>query len=527
MSFHHQSEMHSGTTKGDEMRTTLRLTLAALASAAMVSAAAAQSDEESQEELSERVDALERKLDLILERLGEDDVELEEGEAESLREARDMVRDALTMDEEEERGAQDRAGMQPEADMTAQETAAEPALRPDAAMRAAEPEPRTVQAEDGFRVGNTQVSYDGFIKLDTIVSNYSDGNPSTDDLGRDFYIPSLIPVSDGGQEGDTLFDFNPRETRFIFKTRTQTGGLDIKGHLEFDFQVTGGANERVSNSFTPRMRQAFITINDQWLFGQAWSTFQDVRALPEALDFIGPTESTIFNRQPMIRYTYNNGPNRLELAAETPETTLTPFGGGGRIISDNDIAPDVVARYSYNAEWGHVSLAGLGRALRADDEQTGLAEDETTYAGGVSLTGKITLGGFDVPAFARDDIRFAVNAGSGLGRYLGVNLINGAVIDEEGQLEALRSASAYIAYRHFWSEKWRSNIMGGYFMSDVDTDLTGEAITRSTYSVHANVLYSPVPNFSVGLEYIFAERELENDLSGNLNRVQFSAKYAL
>ena len=41
-----------------------------------------------------------------------------------------------------------------------------------------------------------------------------------------------------------------------------------------------------------------------------------------------------------------------------------------------------------------------------------------------------------------------------------------------------------------------------------------------------NLIWSPVANRDLGLEYIHANRETEDGLNGHLNRLQASAKYA-
>ena len=99
-----------------------------------------------------------------------------------------------------------------------------------------------------------------------------------------------------------------------------------------DFFLSPGVNERVCNSYYPRLRHAFITYNN-WLFGQTWMTFYNVGSIPENLDFVGPTESTIFGRQAQVRYT--RGPWQFSL--ENPETTITPYGGGKRIVADDNL----------------------------------------------------------------------------------------------------------------------------------------------------------------------------------------------
>jgi len=38
-------------------------------------------------------------------------------------------------------------------------------------------------------------------------------------------------------------------------------------------------------------------------------------------------------------------------------------------------------------------------------------------------------------------------------------------------------------------------------------------------------MHEPVKNLRLGLEYIYAEREIESGLDGELNRLQFSSRY--
>lgn len=438
-----------------------------------------------QDGLDDRVSRIERMLESIMERLEQQGERLEETELEALKAADDVVKQRQEVQELRE---------------MEQKTAAR--------VQAIEPENKPLS---GFMIGDTNITLGGFVKLDVSSSRYSDGEVPSNSLLRDFYLPGLIPVSGTEQETDYEVDFNPRETRFYIDTVTPLNGHDLRSHIEFDFQVTNvGDNERVSNSFAPRMRQAFLTYRG-FLIGQAWSTFQDVAALPEALDFIGPAESTVFNRQPMIRYT--NGP--FQIAIEQPETTITT-ASGGRLTPGDDSIPDIVGRYSYEGSFGFLRLAGIFRNLEADEAVPGV--DDTAIGYGASFSGKFLVG-------ARDDLRFMVTGGEGIGRYVGVNIINDAAIEADGDLDPIGMVSAYAAYRHFWAPKWRSNVMLGGFWGDNPTDLTGFGVTDQAWSLHANLLYSPVAKLTLGVEYIYAEREIESGLTGNMSRVLFSARY--
>ena len=352
-------------------------------------------------------------------------------------------------------------------------------------------------------------NFGGYVKLDGMFSDYSSGDLAPGSAGTQFYIPATIPVGGTASEGPDL-NMQARETRINFRSDHVLGNGDKLGtYVEMDFFLSPGGNERVSNSFNPRLRHAFFKYNN-WLFGQTWSTFQDVGALAENLDFIGPSEGTTFVRQAQVRYT--NGP--WEFAAENPESTITPFGGGGRIVTDDGGVPDFVARYTAKLDNGYIKAAALVRQLNY--VTAGIDDNETAY--GLSVSGK--------HLFGDDDIRWMATVGRGTGRYLGLNTANGAVLDASGNLNAIDQWGGFVSYRHFWDAKWRSNFTYSYLSNDNDTALTGTGVTKDVYSAHANLLYQPIEKMTVGGEIMFAERTLETGESGDMTRVLLSAKYA-
>ena len=364
------------------------------------------------------------------------------------------------------------------------------------------------QEEEAAKKKKHSFKVGGYVKLDTIYSDYSDGSYSG--LGRDFYIAGTVPV---GGSGESYLDFHAKESRINFRsTHLLDNGARLGAFIEMDFLATGTGNERVSNSYAPRLRHAFVTYNN-WLFGQTWMTFFNVGALPENLDFVGPAESTIFGRQAMIRYTSGN----WQFALENPETTITPYGGGGRIVTDDNNVPDAVLRYNLKGDWGSFTAAGIYRQLRYENSAAGI--DDSTNSYGISLSGKFVFGN-------KDDFRWMASTGKGLGRYMGLNTANGAVIDGDGNLQTIDSTGIFGSYRHLWSDKWRSNLTLGYLMVDNDTDLTGLGVTKEASSLHFNLIYSPQPKLDFGAEIMYADREIESGTDGNLTRLQFSAKYA-
>ena len=358
----------------------------------------------------------------------------------------------------------------------------------------------------------TEIDFGGYVKLDMLVSDYADGQaPSSANIGRQQYIPSITPV--GGEGDDMTTDFHARQSRFFLTSKTELdNGETLTGHIEMDFQLTPGGDERISNSYNPRLRQAFLKYG-KWTFGQTWSNFQDLNILAESVDFIGITDGIVFNRQAQIRYTSGG----FSASIENPETTVTP-AGGGRIISSDGFVPDVTFKYTGKADNLTWQASALLRQLTYDVSQTG--DDETTFGYGVSFGAKYTFG--------MDDIRASVTTGSGLGRYLGLNTWNGAYIDSNGELEAIDSTGISFAYRHFWTEKLRSNVVYSRGWADNDGEalaLAGDT-TESTQRLAFNLMYSPASNLTFGAEISQASRETEANVDGDLNRLQLMAMYS-
>jgi len=366
------------------------------------------------------------------------------------------------------------------------------------------------EAIEAEKVHKHSYKFGGYVKADFMYSDFGDGSVSGASAGRDFYIPATIPV---GGVGESYTDFNATESRIFFKsTHLLDNGAKVGTYLEMDFQLSPGGDERISNSYNPRMRHAFVTYN-KWLVGQTWMTFYNVGTNPENLDFVGPADGSLFGRQVQIRYT--NGP--WMVSVENPETTITPFGGGGRIVSDDSKVPDAVLRYNLKGDWGQFSVAGIYRQLRYENQGAGIKDSTNGYA--ISLTGKHMV-------FARDDIRWMVSTGKGMGRYIGLNTANGAVLDSEGNLHGIDSTGVFGSYRHIWNDKWRSNLTLSALWIDNDTDLTGVGVSKSVKSGRVNLIYSPRPKLDFGVEFMYGKRKIESGLDGDLTRVQFSAKYA-
>lgn len=316
---------------------------------------------------------------------------------------------------------------------------------------------------------NDSITFGGYIKADV---RYVDGNIAA----SNYWYGSGTALA----ESASNINMSVNETRF--NTKYVHG--DIMGFIEMDFYgdaVKGGGNEIISNSSNPRLRHAFIKYKNV-LVGQTWTTFQNTSSLAEAADFGGPLVASAFIRQGQVRYTVGG----LQLAIENPES----FGGQ----SGNDKLPDFIAKYTFQGDWGNVSISGLARQLQT----TG---GDTESAFGYGVAGR-------VKTFGKDDFRFQLHAGN-VGRYVGVAASTDLVGEEVEETTAIM-----VAYRHFWTDDIRSSV----FYGNITTDLSDR--DRSHWGV--NIFKNYTKQLSFGLElgnFEMAEQDADSDY------VQFSTKY--
>jgi hypothetical protein len=388
-----------------------------------------------------------------------------------------------------------------------------PAAVPAKTVAAAPAAHEVVLTTPGNAYANTKVKIGGFIKTD-FMSTHTDGYLGDQNAARDLYLPGATPI---GGKSASYSDMHAKFSRIGVGVDSLTDGGDKVGaFLEWDFFGNSLGNENASNGYGLTLRHAYLYWNN-WLAGQTWTNFMDPNALPEAVDFIGVTDGTVFVRQAQLRYTSGG----FAVALENPHTTVTPYQGGSAQLSpDHNVMPDLTARYTWKGDWGFFGVAGLLRQLRTDGRNDALPSGTSTAtAGGVSVMGKAVLG-------SNDDLRYSATVGKGIGRYLAFGLGSDVVVDANGELNALDGYGGFVAWRHVFSPKVRTNLMYSAAMFDNDKAITGFGVTERAQSLHANLIYSPFPKLDIGAELIFGQRALEDDREGDLRRIHTSVKYS-
>jgi DcaP outer membrane protein len=187
------------------------------------------------------------------------------------------------------------------------------------------------------------------------------------------------------------------------------------------------------------------------------------------------------------------------------------------VTPGDDQIPDIVGRYNWSGDWGQFTAAAIVRQLHVSTDDL-MGVDDAAWGYGLSLSGKLKVG-------AQDDLRFMATAGDGLGRYIGLNIVNDAAIKMDGTLDPIFTWSGFAAYRHFWTDKLRSNLAGSYFKADNPVRLTTNQVTAESWNAFANLIWTPVGPLNVGVEVMYATRTLEDGRTGNLQRIQVSTQY--
>ncbi|MGI2260567.1 DcaP family trimeric outer membrane transporter [Shewanella sp. GXUN23E] len=276
------------------------------------------------------------------------------------------------------------------------------------------------------------------------------------------FLKTNIKVADGTLPFKEIYDGimppgeDTRKTQFSAQESRLNLSLtqgQAKGFIEIDFAGSAQGNSIVSNSYSPRLRHAYISYEGLTV-GQTWSTMVNTSTFPESANLGGPLVGEAMVRQAQVRYSFDD--NNWQIALENPTTYgkyVITDAQGDTSIKDyskaDDYIPDLVIRRNISGDWGNVSAAALVRALKpADSYQAAI---------GGSVAGKFNLWG-------KDDLRIQLHYGN-LGRYVGT----GAALDiYNGELETILGGT--VAYRHFWNDNLRSSIFYGQSTTEIENN---------------------------------------------------------
>lgn len=360
---------------------------------------------------------------------------------------------------------------------------------------------------------NTSVGVYGFVHVDA----FRDMKGRTGDWA--FEGGTIAIENDpSGLNSDTRkgkFNITAQVSRFGVKSHTPTDLGVLRTKLEFDFYKYGTLKSGYTNSYNPRLRHAYGELQGDYgtvLVGQTWSTFMNLDATPETVDFNGHASAQLA-RQPMVRYTTDLGAGgSLAVAIEDPATQI-----GFDVPQTNtsiDKRPDLIVAWNKSGVLGTISLSALSAEFGYDDN-AGTKAKKSAY--GYSAGGTLKLG-------AADTLMAIYTAGNGITRYVpAVNYNIESFVGGEIKLAKAKSVTA--GWVHNWTETVRTNLSYGSTTIDDDYAVVDASANKKINSTFANVFWGIAQNTELGFEYASAKRELFSGESGKYSRLQASMHY--
>ncbi|MEM7613268.1 MAG: DcaP family trimeric outer membrane transporter [Pseudomonadota bacterium] len=360
----------------------------------------------------------------------------------------------------------------------------------------------------------TAGDFDGAIKLPDSQASVkiggfvrAEGSYDFDSLGfQDVVNQRRIPLDGTPEDGANQSRFHVRNSRFNIDYRRPSDMGTIRAFLEFDF--FGGGDEFINN-YEVRIRHVAANIGN-FFVGQWWSQFTDIAASPETMDF-GPPLGQPVLRNPGLRWAKDVGSEgkwRVGLGVENPAGDLTD----PEDLFASDSVPNFTGFVETKRSWGRVRLAGLALQLDSDED--------TAFTGGFNLTGRI-----NTPWLAaRDNVVFGLSGGEGFTHYYSVFAGAGleGVIDASGRIDATGILGGYVGFQHWWSENLRSTFVASAVELDAPDGSLGSAFD-SGERYRANLVWTPISDVTLGMEYNFAAQETFDGREGDGSRLSFVA----
>ena len=345
-----------------------------------------------------------------------------------------------------------------------------------------------------------ELAIGGFFKTAALLDS------DAESIGVDF-LPALLGAPGADQDGNFALDSSL--TRLVLDARAPTRGEgSLRGYLEWDL------NNNNDGSLNLKTRLAYGSWNTpagKLTVGQYWSTFMDLRLLPEGLT--EPTVSgAIFVRQPQIQWSAPLSQKWTYYAAiEDPSSN--DFESGTPDINRNTLLPDLVLGIEYNAAQWHWRLNGIARKLEFDTPD---GTDRSATGWGLSASTRYNFSGGDW-------VGASASYGEGLGRYLlGIrSSAGGAVGGPDFGLELRDNWGGFVNYFHKWSDTMRSSLTVGHAQADA-LDFQPDTTFESTSYAAVNWLWSPLPYLTLGVEYQYGKIEFVNGEDSDNSRISFA-----
>jgi hypothetical protein len=125
---------------------------------------------------------------------------------------------------------------------------------------------------------------------------------------------------------------------------------------------------------------------------------------------------------------------------------------------------------------------------------------------------------------AKDNLKFTLHYGDGYGTQVKGGPKEGAFDTNNSELETIGIFGAFGSIQHFWSHRFRSNLVYGYVNSDNPGFVSGDTFDNTQYAA-VDFIWTPYKPVTLGVEYLWGRRENKDGASGTANRYLFSSRF--
>ena len=364
----------------------------------------------------------------------------------------------------------------------------------------------------------------GFVAAYGIYRSHNTGSDATSTFGG-------IPFSGTSNAHLSEFRLTERHSNLSLMADSNVHGIQTKAYFEIDFEgAAPTANETISNSFTPRVREFWVNAETKnglaFLGGQGWELLAPNRkSIAPKTEFRPATIDASYlvgyhyARETMFRIT-DRVSDKVTFAAavENPETVIQGSGAPGNCstvtancivpgvqgtgfaaVTSTDIAPDIAAKVAFDPGWGHYELGGIARFYRSRfvttlDSPNG-GTNNTNISGAFAVNAILPL----VPK--KIDFYLNLLAGRGVGRFLpggGVDVI----VKPDGDLMPVKAAGVMAGFEIHPTANWDFDVYGGneYYGRTIYLNASGGQVGYGRTTANQTNCSVEVPSSSTACE---------------------------
>ena len=125
---------------------------------------------------------------------------------------------------------------------------------------------------------------------------------------------------------------------------------------------------------------------------------------------------------------------------------------------------------------------------------------------------------------ARDTFKFALHYGDGYGTQIKGGPKEAAFDAGNLDLESIGIFGTYGGIQHFWSDRFRSNLVYGHVNADNPGFVKGNTLDNTQY-VATDLIWNPYKTVTLGAEYLWGRRENKDGEDGDASRFLFSSRF--